>query len=242
MSSLHREVMRVLMGDITAGAVGEGERLPSLTELAAQFEVSTGVVRECQRALQERGLVSVHHGRRAVVRPEEDWDVFDPDVLAALMGGRPGARVLGRVPRVAPDPRGRGRRPRGGARRAGRRAAALERIRGHARGRPARSGEPGRGAALREGGRGLPQGHHPRRGQPRPGAHGRADPSRADRHVRGAGAAADPLRPRPARARAHPGRDHRRRRRGRARSHADAPGHRRGLPARAATAAARNGA
>ena len=94
MSSLHREVMRVLMGDITAGAVAEGERLPSLTELAAQFEVSTGVVRECQRALQERGLVSVHHGRRAVVRPEEDWDVFDPDVLAALMGGGRAPAIL----------------------------------------------------------------------------------------------------------------------------------------------------
>ncbi len=95
MSSLHREVMRVLLGDITGGAVAEGERLPALTELARQFGVSTGVVRECQRALAERGLLSVRHGRRAVVRPEEDWDVFDPDVLTALLGGARGARVLG---------------------------------------------------------------------------------------------------------------------------------------------------
>ena len=94
MSSLHREVMRVLLGDITSGAVAEGERLPTLTELAAQFGVSTGVIRECQRALAERGLVSVRHGRRAVVRPEEDWDVFDPDVLTALVRGDRGAHVL----------------------------------------------------------------------------------------------------------------------------------------------------
>ena len=94
MSSLHREVMRVLLGDITSGAVAEGERLPTLTELAAQFGVSTGVLRECQRALAERGLVSVRHGRRAVVRPEEDWDVFDPDVLTALVRGDRGAHVL----------------------------------------------------------------------------------------------------------------------------------------------------
>jgi GntR family transcriptional regulator, galactonate operon transcriptional repressor len=85
MSSLHREVMGVLLGDIAAGALSEGERLPSLIELAAQFGVSTGVVRECQRALAERGVVSVHHGRRALVRPEADWDVFDPDVLTALV-------------------------------------------------------------------------------------------------------------------------------------------------------------
>jgi len=94
MSSLHREVMLVLLGDITGGAVAEGERLPTLTELAKQFGVSTGVVRECQRALAERGLVSVRHGRRAVVRPEEDWDVFDPDVLAALVRGDRAAHVL----------------------------------------------------------------------------------------------------------------------------------------------------
>jgi GntR family transcriptional repressor for pyruvate dehydrogenase complex len=94
MSSLHREVMRVLLGDITSGAVAEGERLPTLTELATQFGVSTGVIRECQRALAERGLLSVRHGRRAVVRPEEDWDVFDPDVLTALVRGDRGAHVL----------------------------------------------------------------------------------------------------------------------------------------------------
>jgi len=94
MSSLHREVMGVLLGDITAGAVAEGDKLPSLTELASQFGVSTGVMRECQRALQERGVVAVHHGRRAVVRPEQDWDVLDRDVLAALVGGGRGAHVL----------------------------------------------------------------------------------------------------------------------------------------------------
>jgi DNA-binding FadR family transcriptional regulator len=94
MSSLHREVMGVLLGDITSGAVAEGERLPTLTELARQFGVGTGVIRECQRALAERGLVSVHHGRRAVVKPEEEWDVFDPDVLTALVSGNRAAHVL----------------------------------------------------------------------------------------------------------------------------------------------------
>src|SRR5215217_2036823 len=95
MSSLHREVMLVLLGDITGGAVAEGERLPTLTELAGQFGVSTGVVRECQRALAERGVVSVHHGRRALVRPEADWDVFDPDVLTALVAAGRAIHLLG---------------------------------------------------------------------------------------------------------------------------------------------------
>jgi DNA-binding FadR family transcriptional regulator len=94
MSSLHREVMLVLLGDITGGGLREGEQLPSLTKLAAQFDVSLGVARECQRALQERGLVSVRHGRRAIVNPEADWDVFDPDVLGAVMKSNRAADLL----------------------------------------------------------------------------------------------------------------------------------------------------
>jgi DNA-binding FadR family transcriptional regulator len=38
--------------------------------------------------------VSVRHGRRAVVRPEQEWDVFDPDVLAALVSGDRATHVL----------------------------------------------------------------------------------------------------------------------------------------------------
>jgi GntR family transcriptional repressor for pyruvate dehydrogenase complex len=95
MSSLHREVMRVLLGDITSGAVAPGERLPTLTELSTQFKVGTGVIRECQRALAERGVLSVRHGRRAIVKPEEEWDVFDPAVLTALVRSNRGGHVLG---------------------------------------------------------------------------------------------------------------------------------------------------
>jgi DNA-binding FadR family transcriptional regulator len=95
MSSLHRDVMVVLLGDVAGGAVQPGERLPTLTQLAAQFGVSTGVVRECQRALAERGVLSVRHGRRAIVNPEEHWDVLDHDVLTALVRSNHGAQVLG---------------------------------------------------------------------------------------------------------------------------------------------------
>jgi DNA-binding FadR family transcriptional regulator len=95
MSSLHREVMVVLLGDVAGGNVAPGEQLPTLTQLAAQFGVSTGVVRECQRALAERGVLSVRHGRRAVVNAEERWDVLDHDVLTALVRSDRGGRVLG---------------------------------------------------------------------------------------------------------------------------------------------------
>jgi DNA-binding FadR family transcriptional regulator len=92
---LHRDVMRVLIGEIVAGTFAAGELLPKGEDLASQSGVSLGVVRECLLGLQERGLVEVRHGHGAIVEDEARWDRFDPDVLAALLGGSRAAGVLG---------------------------------------------------------------------------------------------------------------------------------------------------
>jgi DNA-binding FadR family transcriptional regulator len=86
--------MRVLIADIASGALGPGDKLPREADLAAQFSVSRGVARECIRGLEERGLVDVKHGRGATVNPEQRWDVFDPDILAALLDSDQGAAIL----------------------------------------------------------------------------------------------------------------------------------------------------
>jgi DNA-binding FadR family transcriptional regulator len=86
--------MRFLIGEITVGSLAEGERLPREADLAAQFGVSRGVARECIRGLEERGLVRVKHGLGATVQPAASWDLFDPDVLAALLRAPDGRRVL----------------------------------------------------------------------------------------------------------------------------------------------------
>lgn len=87
--------MPVLVGEIVAGTYAEGELLPKYDDLAAQFGVSVGVVRECVLGLRERGLVEMKHGHGTIVKPEADWDRFDHDVLAALLGGSRAAAVLG---------------------------------------------------------------------------------------------------------------------------------------------------
>jgi DNA-binding FadR family transcriptional regulator len=86
--------MRVLLADIVDGRVGAGEWLPRETSIAGRFKVSRGVARECIRGLEERGLVSVRHGRGATVLPETRWDVLDPDVLGALIDSGQGAAIL----------------------------------------------------------------------------------------------------------------------------------------------------
>jgi DNA-binding FadR family transcriptional regulator len=95
MSRLHRHLMRVVIGDIVTGSVPAGKMLPRETDLATQFSVSRGVAREAIRGLEERGLVVVKHGRGATVSEDAQWDVFDPEVLAALLETERSPEVLG---------------------------------------------------------------------------------------------------------------------------------------------------
>jgi GntR family transcriptional repressor for pyruvate dehydrogenase complex len=86
--------MRVVIADIVSGSVAAGAALPREADLAQQFGVSRGVARECIRGLEERGMVLVKHGRGATVLPADRWDVFDPDVLGALIDADQGASIL----------------------------------------------------------------------------------------------------------------------------------------------------
>jgi GntR family transcriptional repressor for pyruvate dehydrogenase complex len=92
---LHREMMRTLATEIVAGDLAEGEWLPKEVELAKKFDISRGVAREGIRALEERGLLKVRHGRGAAVAPREGWDLFDPDVITVLLEGPAATQVLG---------------------------------------------------------------------------------------------------------------------------------------------------
>jgi GntR family transcriptional repressor for pyruvate dehydrogenase complex len=94
MARKHRDVMRILIADIVSGVRPAGDMLPREVDLAAEFEVSRGVARETIRAMEERGLISVKHGKGATVNEPDEWDVFDPDVLAATLDSERGSEVL----------------------------------------------------------------------------------------------------------------------------------------------------
>jgi DNA-binding FadR family transcriptional regulator len=94
MARKHRDAMRLLIADIVSGRRKAGDMLPKEVDLAHEFEVSRGVARETIRALEERGLIEVRHGKGATVNEPERWDVFDPDVLAATLERGSGRDVL----------------------------------------------------------------------------------------------------------------------------------------------------
>ncbi|MDA0184357.1 FadR family transcriptional regulator [Solirubrobacter phytolaccae] len=95
MSRLHRTLLQALVADIVGGALREGDRLPTESELARRFEVSRGVAREGLRSLEERGLVRVKHGSGATVQPATEWDMLNPEVIAAMLAGDRGLQLLG---------------------------------------------------------------------------------------------------------------------------------------------------
>jgi DNA-binding FadR family transcriptional regulator len=86
--------MKVLIADIVSGVRPAGEMLPREVDLAEEFNVSRGVARETIRAMEERGLISVKHGKGATINDATGWDVFDPDVLAAMLETKRGSEVL----------------------------------------------------------------------------------------------------------------------------------------------------
>src|SRR5919199_4949196 len=85
--------MQTLLARIAAGTYATGTMLPKEERLAEELDVSRGVVRECIRALEERGVVRVRHGRGATVLPARAWNVLDPTVFAAVHEA-PGGRRL----------------------------------------------------------------------------------------------------------------------------------------------------
>ena len=64
----YRQIADVLRGQISAGEVKPGEKLPSERELCETYDVDRGVVRRALALLQAWGLVVTEHGRGAFVR------------------------------------------------------------------------------------------------------------------------------------------------------------------------------
>jgi GntR family transcriptional repressor for pyruvate dehydrogenase complex len=80
--------------EIVSGKLGEGEPLPREIDIAAKFNVSRGVARECIRGLEERGLITVKHGRGATVAPADGWDRFDAVVRSTMLATGEGVGLL----------------------------------------------------------------------------------------------------------------------------------------------------
>jgi DNA-binding FadR family transcriptional regulator len=84
----HQDVVEALLDRIVAGEFTPGDRLPKEVVVAEQYGVNRGTAREALRALEERRVAIVRHGRGSIVQPHGSWNVLDPTVASALLTAR----------------------------------------------------------------------------------------------------------------------------------------------------------
>lgn len=81
--------MHALGQRIAGGEFGNGESFPSEENLCAGLEVSRTALREAMKVLSAKGLIETRPRRGVTVRPRENWNLLDPDVLSWIHGDHP---------------------------------------------------------------------------------------------------------------------------------------------------------
>src|ERR1700676_691061 len=70
---LYREIADTLAGDLAAGNLPPGTRLPTQRDLAWRLEVTVGTVSRAYAEAQRRGLIGGEVGRGTFVLTQRQW-------------------------------------------------------------------------------------------------------------------------------------------------------------------------
>lgn len=92
--SLQNYVLHELGRLIVAGRVAPGDALPTEPQLAEEFGVGVSVIREATRGLAAKGLVQARARLGTRVRPQSEWHMLDPDILAWQLAAEPDHDLL----------------------------------------------------------------------------------------------------------------------------------------------------
>jgi DNA-binding FadR family transcriptional regulator len=95
-AGLHGRIVHAIGRRIVSGEIRPGEQLPT----PAGVRASRGVVREAVKVLAAKGLVVARPRTGTRVRPPEQWNMLDPDVLAWRQEGLPRGPFLGKLTEV----------------------------------------------------------------------------------------------------------------------------------------------
>jgi GntR family transcriptional regulator, galactonate operon transcriptional repressor len=89
MQGIHGRVVSGIGQGIIKGRYAPGSLLPREPELIAKFGVSRTALREAMKVLAAKGLVETRQRVGTRVRPQEQWNHFDPEITAwNLANGR----------------------------------------------------------------------------------------------------------------------------------------------------------
>jgi GntR family transcriptional regulator len=125
---LYQQIAELLIRDIAAGRLIDGERLPPERDMALSMGIAVGTLRQALKSLTEKGLLDRVQGSGNYIRAKADaasvYALFRLERVEG--GGLPTARVLS-VDRMAKDPA----LPRFGAHADGHRIRRLRFLSGH---------------------------------------------------------------------------------------------------------------
>ena len=93
--TLHDYVVRTIGQKIVAGQLAPGVRLPDVRTLCARLKVSRTALREALMVLAAKGLIQSRKKAGTAVRPAEEWNMLDGDVLMWRVESADGDRVIG---------------------------------------------------------------------------------------------------------------------------------------------------
>jgi DNA-binding FadR family transcriptional regulator len=80
-NSLHGEIVAELGKRIIGGVYQPGDALPTEAELGSMFGVSRNGIREAVKVLASKGLIRSRTKHGISVRPRDDWNMLDPEIL-----------------------------------------------------------------------------------------------------------------------------------------------------------------
>jgi DNA-binding FadR family transcriptional regulator len=92
--NLSQRMVQELGKSIICGAYNDEEGLPTEADLCDKFGVSRSAVREAVKMLSAKGLITSKPRQGIRIQPEENWNIFDPDLLRWSLESNPSMNVL----------------------------------------------------------------------------------------------------------------------------------------------------
>jgi DNA-binding FadR family transcriptional regulator len=82
---MHGHVTERLGRQIASGSYPTGATLPNEQDLAEQLDISRGALREVVKALAAKGLIEPRPRSGTRVRPQEDWNLLDGELVRWML-------------------------------------------------------------------------------------------------------------------------------------------------------------
>lgn len=92
--NLSQRMTQELGCQIVCGVYDRNESLPTEADLCEKFGVSRSAVREAVKMLSAKGLITSKPRQGIRIQPEEQWNIFDTDLLRWSLESNPSMKVL----------------------------------------------------------------------------------------------------------------------------------------------------